>query len=219
MSGNRKVRLAILGSGRGSNFTAIADACAAGQLAAELAVVLTDVADSGILRLAHERGIKSQFIPPGKFRTKLDDEAESAFVEALDETQVDWIVLAGFMRILKGEFLRAFPNRVLNIHPSLLPSFPGLEAWTQALEYGVKVTGCTVHIVDQGVDTGPILGQRTVPVMDDDTPALLYARIQQAENLLYPEVLQALATGRLVIHGRRSVAVEEMVSKQNCLEI
>ena len=127
--------------------------------------------------------------------TKLDPTAESAFIQALQDAQVDLVVLAGFMRILKGDFLRAFEGRVVNIHPSLLPSFPGLEAWKQALSYGVKVTGCTVHWVDQGVDTGPILAQRAVPVLEGDTVASLHQRIQEAERSLYPETLARLAQG------------------------
>src|SRR5882672_7459740 len=160
---------------------AIADACVAGQIPAEIAIVLSDVADAGILERACERRLPAEFIAPGKFRTKLDEEAEQAFVKRLVEAQVDLIVLAGFMRILKGDFLGAFANRVVNIHPSLLPAFPGLEAWKQALDYGVKVTGCTVHYVDQGIDSGPILAQQTVPVMTGDTPGTLHARIQETE--------------------------------------
>ena len=118
---------------------------------------------------------------------------------------MDLIVLAGFMRILKGDFLRAFPERVVNIHPALLPSFPGLEAWKQALDYGVKVTGCTVHFVDQGIDTGPILAQQTVPVLEDDTPATLHERIQQAERVLYPTTIAALLRGEIQVQGRRTL--------------
>jgi phosphoribosylglycinamide formyltransferase-1 len=198
-------RLGILGSGKGSNMVAIADAIAAGQIPAEIVVVISDVEGAGILERARERNLSAEFIPPGKFRTKLDDDAEQAFVKRLTEAQVDLIVLAGFMRILKGEFLRAFANRVVNIHPSLLPAFPGLEAWKQALDYGVKVTGCTVHFVDQGIDSGPILGQETVPVLADDTAATLHERVQQAERRLYPQVVRALAEGRVTVKGRQTV--------------
>jgi phosphoribosylglycinamide formyltransferase-1 len=197
-------RLGVLGSGKGSNLVAIADACAAGQIPAEIAIVISDVADAGILDRARERKLPAEFIAPGKFRTKLDDDAEQAFVRRLSEAKVDLIVLAGFMRILKGEFLRAFANRVVNIHPSLLPAFPGLEAWKQALDYGVKVTGCTVHFVDQGIDSGPILGQETVPVLAGDTAATLHERIQQAERRLYPKVVAALAEGRITVKGRQA---------------
>jgi len=184
---------------------AIADACADGQIAAEVVVVLSDVADAGILDRARERTLAAEFIAPGKFRTKLDEDAERAYVERLTEAQVDLIVLAGFMRILKGDFLRAFDGRVINIHPSLLPAFPGLEAWRQALEYGVKVTGCTAHFVDQGIDSGAIIGQETVPVLPEDTAAVLHERIQQAERKLYPRVVGALAEGRIAVKGRQTV--------------
>lgn len=203
MSNEKPFRLGVLGSGKGSNFVAIAQACAAGQIPAEVALVLSDVADAGILEHARSRSIPARFLAPGKFRTKLDDEAERAYVASLREAQVDLIVLAGFMRVLKGEFLRAFEGRIVNIHPSLLPSFPGLEAWKQALDYGVKVTGCTVHFVDAGVDSGAIIGQQTVPVLDDDTPQTLHQRIHAAEHELYPKCVAALARGEISVQGRR----------------
>jgi len=182
---------------------AIADACAAGEVPAEIALVLSDVAEAGILDRARERRLTAEYVPPGKFRTKLDEVAEQAFIQRLIEARVDLVVLAGFMRILKGEFLRAFADRVINIHPSLLPAFPGLEAWKQALDYGVKVTGCTVHFVDQGIDSGPIIGQETVPVLEQDTAETLHARIQEAERRLYPRMVAALARGELRTKGRR----------------
>ncbi len=183
---------------------AIAEACAAGLVPAEIAVVLSDAAEAGILTLARQRGLAAEFIAPGKFRTKLDEDAERAFVERLVRAEVDLIVLAGFMRVLKGDFLRAFSGRVVNIHPSLLPAFPGLEAWKQALDYGVKVTGCTVHFVDQGIDSGPIIAQETVPVLAEDTAESLHERIQVAERWLYPETISALAEGRVVVKGRQT---------------
>src|SRR5208282_6595312 len=130
---------------------------------------------------------------------------EAAFIQALQSAQVDLVVLAGFMRILRGEFLRIFANRVVNIHPALLPAFPGLEAWKQALDYGVKVTGVTVHFVDQGIDTGPIIAQETVPVLPGDTAETLHARIQEAERALYPAVLAALARGEIRVAGRQTI--------------
>ncbi len=205
VSDAKTFRLGMLGSGKGSNFAAIADACAAGKIPAEIAVVLSDVETAGILKLARERSLPAQFIPPGKFRTKLDEEAEHAFVEALRAAKVDLIVLAGFMRVLKGEFLRAFEGRIVNVHPSLLPSFPGLEAWKQALDHGVKVTGCTVHFVDAGVDSGAIIGQQTVPVLDKDTPETLHARIHAAEHELYPKCVAAVARGEISVAGRRVI--------------
>jgi phosphoribosylglycinamide formyltransferase-1 len=144
-------------------------------------------------------------IPPGKFRTKLDEEAERICVQRLIDAQVDLVVLAGFMRILKGEFLRVFSQRVVNIHPSLLPAFPGLEAWKQALDYGVKVTGCTVHFVDQGIDSGAIIAQATVGVFPDDTPESLHLRIQAAERTLYPQVVAAIAQGKVSARGRQTI--------------
>jgi phosphoribosylglycinamide formyltransferase-1 len=187
---------------------AVAQACATGQFPMEVAIVLSDVADSGILAQARIRGIPARFIAPGSFRTKLDEAAERAYIAALQEAQVELVVLAGFMRILKGEFLRAYSQRVINIHPALLPSFPGLDAWKQALEYGVKVTGCTIHFVDQGVDTGPIIAQQAVPVLDEDTPETLHERIQKVEHALYPATIAAMATNKLEISGRRCLNAE-----------
>jgi phosphoribosylglycinamide formyltransferase-1 len=207
MSESGKPRLGVLGSGKGSNLVAVAEAIARGAVPAEIAVVIADTAEAGILARARERGLQARHIPPGQFRTKLDEEAEAAYIAALREAKVDLVVLAGFMRILKGEFLRAFTDRVINIHPSLLPSFPGLEAWRQALEYGVKVTGCTVHFVDQGVDTGAIIAQQTVPVLDNDTAETLHARIQSAEHELYPAAIRALAERRVEVRGRRVVSI------------
>jgi phosphoribosylglycinamide formyltransferase-1 len=185
---------------------ALADAAADEGCPYELGIVLSDVPDAPILNRAKERGVLTQFIFPGRFRTKLDDEVEQSYITALEQAKVDLVVLAGFMRILKGEFLRTFDGRVINIHPSLLPSFPGLEAWKQALDYGVKVTGCTVHFVDQGVDTGPIIAQQPVPVLDDDTPDRLHQRIQEAERILYPRVISTLASGKIRLFGRRCIS-------------
>jgi phosphoribosylglycinamide formyltransferase 1 len=198
-------KLGVLGSGKGSNFVAIADAISTGQLNAQVALVLSDVENAGILEHACQRQLPARFIAPGKFRTKLDEDAERAYVNALREAQVDLIVLAGFMRVLKGDFLRAFEGRIVNIHPSLLPSFPGLEAWKQAWDHGVKVTGCTVHFVDAGVDSGPIVGQQTVPVLDQDTATTLHQRIQMAEHELYPKCVAAIARGEIAVQGRRAL--------------
>jgi phosphoribosylglycinamide formyltransferase-1 len=205
MNREKPFRLGVLGSGKGSNLAAIADACADGRIPAEIGLVISDVRDAGILERARERALPAEFVPPGKFRTKLDEDAEQSFIRRLMEAQVDVVVLAGFMRILKGEFLRAFPDRVINIHPSLLPAFPGLEAWKQALDYGVKVTGCTVHFVDQGIDSGAIIGQETVAVLDHDTPGSLHERIQEAERRLYPRAVAGLARGEIQVQGRRTL--------------
>jgi len=205
VTGEHTFRIGVLGSGKGSNLVAIADACSARQIHAEVALVLSDVAEAGILARARERQLPAEHIAPGKFRTKLDEDAERAYISRLLEARIDLVVLAGFMRILKGDFLRAFAQRVVNIHPSLLPAFPGLEAWKQAFDYGVKVTGCTVHFVDQGIDSGPIIAQETVPVQAPDTPETLHERIQQAERQLYPRVVGALAEGKIVVRGRQTV--------------
>jgi phosphoribosylglycinamide formyltransferase-1 len=205
MLGKSKYRVGVLGSGKGSNFVAIADSCSSGKLPAQVAIVLSDVPNAGILEHAKSRGIEARFIQPGRYRTKLDETSEQEYIKALQDAVVDLIVLAGFMRILKGDFLKAFPMRVINIHPSLLPAFPGMEAWKQALDYGVKVTGCTVHIVDQGIDTGPIIAQRVVPVLDDDSPETLHKRIQEAEWFLYPEVISGFAKAEISVSGRKVI--------------
>ncbi len=202
---SKTFRLGILGSGQGSNFVALAEAVAAGTLPAEISLVLSDVENAGLLTHARERHLPAQFIAPGYFRTKLDETAEHAFVAALQAAQVDLVVLAGFMRVLKGDLLRAFAGRIVNIHPSLLPSFPGLHSWKQALDHGVKVAGCTVHFVDAGVDCGPIIGQQAVPVLDTDTPESLHQRIHAAEHVLYPQCVAALARGDIFLAGRRVI--------------
>ena len=192
MADSNSFRLGVLGSGKGSNFVAVAEACTRGEVAAEVAIVLSDVEGAGILSHAERLGVAHRFISPGDYRTKLDEDAEQAYITALREAKVDLVVLAGFMRILKGEFLRAFEGRVVNVHPSLLPSFPGLEAWKQALDAGVKCTGVTVHYVDQGIDSGLIISQEPVPVRKDDTPESLYVRIQEMEQVLYPRVIEEI---------------------------
>ena len=205
MSEPRPFRLGILGSGKGTNAAAIAEACAAGTIPARVALVLSDAENAGILERTRERGLPARFIAPGKFRTKLDEPAEAAFLAALRAAEVDLVVLAGFMRILKGELLRAFAQKVVNIHPALLPAFPGLEAWKQALDYGAKMTGVTVHFVDQGIDTGPIIAQETVPILPGDTPETLHARIQEMERKIYPSAIAALARGEIRVQGRQTI--------------
>jgi phosphoribosylglycinamide formyltransferase-1 len=187
------LRLGVLGSGKGSNFRAIAEAIAAGALDAEARIVISDVPDAGILTLAELRGIPAQFVHPGSFKTKMEPEAEERLVALLLEAKVELVVLAGYMRMIKAPLLEAFPNRIINIHPSLLPQFPGLQAWRQAIDAGAAESGCTVHFVDGGMDTGPIIAQRRVPVLAGDTPETLHARIQVEEHRLYPEVIATLA--------------------------
>jgi phosphoribosylglycinamide formyltransferase-1 len=187
------LRIGILGSGKGSNFRALAEAHRAETLGCDPAIVLSDVEGSGILGLAREFSIPGHFVAPGPFRTKMAPEAEEELVRLLRGAGVDFVVLAGFMRVIKEPLLNAFPGRILNIHPSLLPAFRGLEAWRQAVEAGVPEAGCTVHLVDAGVDTGKILGQIRVPVLPGDTAESLHARIQVAEHELYPRIVREFA--------------------------
>lgn len=195
MSGDAcPLRLGILGSGKGSNFRAIADAIAAGTLAAETRIVISDVESAGILTLARERGLRAEFVVPGRFKTKLEPEAEERVVSLLREAEVEWVVLAGYMRMIKAPLLDAFPHRVINVHPSLLPAFPGLEAWKQALAAGATESGCTVHYVDAGMDTGEIIAQRRVPILPGDSAAAVHQRIQVQEHELYPAVIADLAS-------------------------
>ncbi|MGZ5537994.1 MAG: phosphoribosylglycinamide formyltransferase [Chthoniobacterales bacterium] len=184
--------IGILGSGKGSNCRAILERIRDGTLCAEARIVISDVPDAGILQIAKEFNVPNAFLPPGKFRTRLEPKAETELVRMLRDAAVELVVLAGFMRVLKAPTLDAFPHRIINIHPSLLPKFPGLEAWKQALVAGETVTGCTVHYVDSGVDSGEIIAQRQVPILPNDTPETLHARIQIAERELYPQVIAQL---------------------------
>ena len=185
----KKLRLGILGSGKGSNCRAILEQIRAGTLPAEARLVVADVFDAGILDIAREFGVPNLYLPPGNFRTRLEPKVETELVRLLQEAEVELVVLAGFMRVLKQPMLAAFPQRIINIHPSLLPKFPGIEAWKQALAAGEKMTGCSVHYVDAGIDSGEIIAQRKVAVLPDDTAESLHARIQLAERALYPEVI------------------------------
>ncbi len=186
------MRLGILGSGSGSNMQAILDAIDGGTLDARIALVFSDNPDAFILERARARGIATGLIDCRGFRSKFPDEAQRETAAALKEAGVELVCLAGFMRIVRQPLLAAFPNRILNIHPSLLPDFPGLEAWTQAIEAGVSETGCTVHFVDAGMDTGPAILQARVPVEPGDTPESLHARIQQEEHRIYPEAIRKI---------------------------
>lgn len=188
-----KLKLGVLGSGKGSNFRSIADAIKVGALDAEVRIVISDVESAGILTLARERHMRAEYLAPGKFKTKLEPEAEDRLVKLLQEAGVELVVLAGWMRMIKAPLLEAFPRRIINIHPSLLPAFPGLEAWKQALAAGAHETGCTVHYVDSGMDTGEIIAQSSVPVFPSDNAEELHARIQVAEHKLYPAVIGEFA--------------------------
>ena len=200
---SQTLRIGVLGSCSGSNMQSIQDAIDAGTLDAKIVTVISDVPGAGILARAERHGIPNQYMDPAPFKTKLEGRAEDEVIRVLREAKVDVVVLAGYMRVVKKGLLAAFPNRVLNIHPALLPAFPGLEAWKQALDYGAKVAGCTVHFVDSGLDSGPIIIQRSVPVLDDDTPESLHARIQVEEHVAYPEALRLLGAGKIVVKGRR----------------
>ncbi|MBQ8517820.1 MAG: phosphoribosylglycinamide formyltransferase [Akkermansia sp.] len=188
------LRLAVLGSGSGSNCQSIFNAIDDGRLDAEVVIVLSDHADAYILERARQRGVRAEVMDCGGFKNKFPLECQESVAALLKELKVDMVCLAGFMRLVKEPLLRAFPNRILNIHPALLPAFPGVEAWKQALEAGAETTGCTVHYVDAGMDTGEIIMQSHVPVMPDDTAQSLHARIQVQEHILYPAaILSAVA--------------------------
>jgi phosphoribosylglycinamide formyltransferase-1 len=197
-----KLRVGVLASGRGSNLQSIIDRSLAGEIDVEVAVVVSDVEDAYALTRARQVGIPAVHVPPGRFKTKLTPEAERDYIAVLEEHGVEVVALAGFMRILHDDFLERYAGRVVNIHPALLPSFPGLHGPKQAVDYGVKWSGATVHFVDAGVDTGPIIAQAAVPVMDDDTEETLAARILEQEHRIYPEALQLIAEGKLRIDGR-----------------
>jgi phosphoribosylglycinamide formyltransferase-1 len=195
-------RVAVLLSGRGSNFIALAEACSRGEVPAEIVLVVSNKPDAPGLERARERGLPAAVIP-GKGMTR--EEHEAKVIAALEAVRAEWLCLAGYMRLLSEPFVSRFPLRILNIHPALLPSFPGLEAQHQAWTYGVKVSGCTVHLVDAGCDTGPIVLQRTVPVLDDDTPDALAARILEQEHVAYPAALRLLLTRPWRVEGRRVI--------------
>lgn len=185
----KRLPIGILGSGKGSNCRAILERIRSGDLAAEAVLVVSDVLDAPILRMAQDFGIANMYLPPGRFRTRLQPEVEEQLVKTLHDAGVELVVLAGFMRVLHKPMLKAFPRRIINIHPSLLPKFTGLEAWKQALEAGETVTGCTVHYVDEQIDHGQILAQKELRILPNDTAESLHARIQVLEHELYPAVI------------------------------
>lgn len=185
----KRLPVGILGSGKGSNCRVILERIRSGDLAADARVIISDTLDAPILDIAREFSVANAYLPPGRFRTRLEPEIEEALVKMLRQAGVHLVVLAGFMRVLHAPMLNAFPRRIINIHPALLPKFPGLEAWKQALAAGETVTGCTVHFVDEKIDHGQIIAQREVPILPHDTPESLHARIQVAEHQLYPAAL------------------------------
>lgn len=198
-----RLNLGILASGRGSNFLAIYQAVKEGKLDADIKVLISDKKDAPALLKARERGIDAFFVDPAQYAGR--EEFEKDMVQILKKYDVDVVALAGYMRLLGKGFLREFPMQVLNIHPALLPSFTGLDAQRQALEYGVRYSGCTVHIVDEGMDTGPIILQEVVPVYQEDTVETLSIRILEKEHQIYWQALQLLAEGRLYLEGRRVI--------------
>jgi phosphoribosylglycinamide formyltransferase 1 len=196
-SGLGQIRLGVLVSGNGSNLQAILDAVAEGSLKADVALVVSNRADARALERAARAGVETVLVPHGAYKSRAEFETE--LVKQLVARAVDWVVLAGFMRVLGKRFLETFGDRTVNLHPSLLPSFPGLDAARQALDYGVRVTGCTVHLVDEGVDTGPILAQQAVPIHDADTLETLLERLHAAEHSLLVSVLRRLTVSRLTV--------------------
>lgn len=189
----KSITLGVLGSGSGSNFQALLDAIDDGRLNAKVAIVLSDNPAARILERASQRGITTGMIDCSGHASLFPAAEQVRIAGVLTDACVDFVCLAGFMRLVKKPLLDAFPGRILNIHPSLLPAFPGLDAWRQALDAGVRETGCTVHLVDHGMDTGPIVMQDRVPVLPGDTPESLHARIQEAEHRLYPAAISLLA--------------------------
>jgi len=197
------LKLAIFGSGSGTNCQAIIDAVEAGTLDAQIKCILSDVEAAPILERARKHNIPAIYFDCAPFKTKLDAEAEQKVLQILEEHGVNFIALAGFMRIVKGGLLNAYAGRIINIHPSLLPSFPGLNGGQQAFNYGVKFTGCTVHFVDAGVDTGAVINQKCVPIEDSDTLETMMGKLHAQEHIAYPEALQWIAEGRIEFDGRQ----------------
>ena len=211
----KKLRLGVLASGGGTNLQSIIDRCQDQSLAAEIAVVISNNPEAGALQRAVKAGIPQKCINHRNFASR--EEFDQAVVTALKESGVDLVVLAGFMRIISDVFLDAYPMRIINIHPALLPAFPGLHVQRKAIEYGAKFSGCTVHFVDGGVDTGPIVIQGVVPILDNDTEETLAARILVEEHRIYPKAIQLFAEGRLQVTGRRVTVLEPQETLQTSM--
>ena len=201
MGSKKKLKLAILASGSGTNLQSIIDQCQQGRLDAEICLVLSNNPGAGALERAEQAGINNVCINHREFNSRED--FDQAVVVALQKAGAELIVLAGFMRIISAVFLQAFPQRIINIHPALLPAFPGLHVQQQALDYGARFSGCTVHIVDGGIDTGPIIAQAVVPILPNDSEETLAARILEQEHKIYPQVIQWFAEGRVTIKKRQ----------------
>ncbi|MEI6083914.1 MAG: phosphoribosylglycinamide formyltransferase [Verrucomicrobiota bacterium] len=200
---DKALRIGVLGSGNGSNCEAILAACEKGQIPGQVVTVISDVAEAFILQRARQRNIPAHAVGPSRFKTKLEPELEEEIIATLRAANVGLVALAGYMRVLKEPLLTAFAGRIMNVHPSLLPAFPGLKAWDQAVQYGVRVTGVTVHFVNEGIDAGPVILQQPVPVMPGDTADSLHRRIQIAEHTLLPEAIRLFALGKLQVTGRK----------------
>ncbi len=197
----KKIKLAVLASGSGSNLQSIIDQCQQGQLDAEIVLVISNNPAAGALERAKHAGIDAICINHRKFASR--EEFDQAVVAKLQDVGTELVVLAGFMRLISAIFLQAFPQRIINIHPALLPAFPGLHVQLKAIEYGAKFSGCTVHLVDGGVDTGPIIAQAVVPIFAEDSESTLAARILEQEHKIYPQVIQWFAEERVIIDGRK----------------
>lgn len=198
---NERLRIGVLVSGAGSNLKAIIDAIEKKELEAEIGIVISNKKGAPALDRAKERGVQGVYLDPAEFKSL--NEYEKEIIRLFRESRVEWVALAGYMRMVTEELLSAYPGRVLNIHPSLLPAFPGLRAQEQALNYGVKITGCTVHLVDSGLDSGPIIAQAAVPVLEKDTVETLKDRILKEEHRIYPLVLKWISEKRVKIEGRK----------------
>jgi phosphoribosylglycinamide formyltransferase 1 len=201
------LNIAVLGSGSGTNFDAIAKYFARPDKKniAKIVCVISDIPGAGILGKAKRMGIRAELAACAAFRTKLDSAAEEKYVDIMKSSGAELVVLAGFMRIVKQGILHAFPGRVINIHPALLPAFPGLKSWEQAFDHGAKVTGCTVHFVDEGIDSGPIIAQRVVSIENGDTAETVHEKIQVQEHEIYSKVIEAIALGKVAVNGRRVI--------------
>ena len=195
------INIGVLASGRGTNLQAIIEAVKEGRIEGKIGIVISDNRDAFALKRAKQNNIETEYINFKSFKNRED--YDKKIMEYLKEKDVDLVVLAGYMRILSSFFINAYKNKIMNIHPALLPSFPGLHAQRQAVEYGVKISGCTVHFVDEGVDSGPIILQKAVEVKDNDTEELLAERILKEEHQIYPRAIQLFSQGRLVIKGRK----------------
>lgn len=195
--------IGVLASGKGSNLKSIVDYIKKENLPIKTGVVISDNPGAYALTIAGNENIASIYIPPGKYKTFLESDIEKRYVNTLRKHNVDLVCLAGFMRVIKKPFFNEYAGKIINIHPSLLPAFPGLESWKQALEYGVKFSGCTVHFVEENIDSGPIILQAVVPVIPDDTAKTLHRRIQEKEHMIYPLAIQLIAENRISIRKRR----------------